>query len=85
MASFDTKSKLLGLDWISKNERYFMALSATGSIRLLDTHLSRTLWELNGENNSNLKGSRYIISVDSPLFFWPFYHMLLTISLYVYL
>lgn len=67
VASFDTKSKLLGLDWISKNERYFMALSATGNIRLLDTHLSRTLWELNGENDSNLKGSRLINLACSPI------------------
>ncbi|KAJ1525458.1 hypothetical protein ONE63_010268 [Megalurothrips usitatus] len=67
VASFNAKSRLLALDWISKNERYFMAASANGSIRLLDTQESRTLWELNSENNGSLKGLKLYNLACSPI------------------
>lgn len=67
VASFSTKSQLLALDWISKSERYFMASSVSGTVRLLDTQESRLLWELSGENNSNLKGLRLLNLACSPI------------------
>ncbi|KAK3932037.1 WD repeat-containing protein 91 [Frankliniella fusca] len=67
VASFNTKSRLLALDWISKNERYFMSANSNGIVRLLDTQDSRILWEMNGDSNSNLKGLRLQNIACSPI------------------
>lgn len=67
VASFNTKSRLVALDWISKNERYFMSANCNGIVRLLDTQDSRVLWEMNGDSNSNLKGLRLQNLACSPI------------------
>nr|CAD7444336.1 unnamed protein product [Timema bartmani] len=54
-ATFVSKSSVLSVDWVSKNERYLVAGNKAGLVRLYDTHDNRIMWELGAESNSPLK------------------------------
>ncbi|CAG2067433.1 unnamed protein product, partial [Timema podura] len=57
-ATFVSKSSVLSVDWVSKNERYLVAGNKAGLVRLYDTHDNRIMWELGAESNSPLKDNR---------------------------
>ena len=57
-ATFPNKSSVLSLDWVSKNERYLIAGTKLGSVRLYDTREPRLVWELGGETINSLRDTR---------------------------
>jgi hypothetical protein len=59
----------MSLDWVTKNERYFVAGNKQGLVRLYDTRDNRILWELGADAGSPLKDAR---SGASP-FLWNFF------------
>jgi len=58
VATFVTKSRVLAVDWVAKDERYLMTVNSNGVARLLDSHASRPVWELGSDNSPALKGLR---------------------------
>ncbi|KAG8035523.1 hypothetical protein G9C98_006969 [Cotesia typhae] len=57
----NSNKAVTSLDWISKNERYFLHGDNNGSIQLHDTRDCKTLWEIQHE------GSRVVSLTCSPL------------------
>jgi hypothetical protein len=48
----------MSLDWVTKNERYFIGGSKQGLVRLYDTRDNRIVWELGADAASPLKDAR---------------------------
>ncbi|XP_014297515.1 WD repeat-containing protein 91 [Microplitis demolitor] len=59
--TMNSNKAVTSLDWISKNERYFLHGDNNGSIQLHDTRDCKTLWEIQHE------GSRVVSLTCSPL------------------
>nr|CAD7403289.1 unnamed protein product [Timema poppensis] len=66
-ATFVSKSSVLSVDWVSKNERYLVAGNKAGLVRLYDTHDNRIMWELGAESNSPLKDHRIVHVCCNPM------------------
>nr|CAD7201638.1 unnamed protein product [Timema douglasi] len=66
-ATFVSKSSVLSVDWVSKNERYLVAGNKVGLVRLYDTHDNRIMWELGAESNSPLKDHRIVHVCCNPM------------------
>nr|CAD7405096.1 unnamed protein product [Timema cristinae] len=66
-ATFVSKSSVLSVDWVSKNERYLVAGNKAGLVRLYDTHDNRIMWELGAESNSPLKDNRIVHVCCNPM------------------
>jgi hypothetical protein len=64
LATFVSKSTIMSLDWVTKNERYFISGNKQGLVRLYDTRDNRITWELGGDVTSPLKDSRSGINVS---------------------
>lgn len=61
-ATFMSKSSVLSLDWVTKNERFFISGHKMGLARLYDTRNNKMIWELGSEPNSPLQDS-WVIDV----------------------
>jgi hypothetical protein len=48
----------MSLDWVTKNERYFIGGNKQGLVRLYDTRDNRIVWELGADAASPLKDAR---------------------------
>jgi hypothetical protein len=48
----------MALDWVTRNERYFIGGNKQGLVRLYDTRENRILWELGADAGSPLKDAR---------------------------
>jgi hypothetical protein len=48
----------MSLDWVTKNERYFISGNKQGVVRLYDTRDNRVTWELGADAASPLKDAR---------------------------
>lgn len=48
----------MSLDWVTKNERYFISGNKQGVVRLYDTRDNRIVWELGTDAASPLKDAR---------------------------
>jgi hypothetical protein len=59
LATFTSKSTVMSLDWVTKNERYFISGNRQGVVRLYDTRDNRIMWELGADVASPLKDARY--------------------------
>ncbi|KAK0183182.1 hypothetical protein PV327_001249 [Microctonus hyperodae] len=59
--TLNSNKAVTALDWISKNERYFLHGDNNGSIQLHDTRDSKTLWEIQHE------GSRIVTLLCNPI------------------
>ncbi|XP_067011129.2 WD repeat-containing protein 91 [Anabrus simplex] len=55
LATFVTKSSVLALDWVRKNERYLITGHKLGLVRLYDTWDNKMVWELGSELTSPLR------------------------------
>ncbi|GFG39308.1 hypothetical protein Cfor_02233 [Coptotermes formosanus] len=49
LATFTSKSTVMSLDWVTKNERYFISGNKQGLVRLYDTRDNRIMWELGAD------------------------------------
>ena len=58
LATFTSKSTIMSLDWVTKNERYFISGNKQGVVRLYDTRDNRVMWELGTDAASPLKDAR---------------------------
>lgn len=58
LATFTSKSTVMSLDWVTKNERYFISGNRQGVVRLYDTRDNRIMWELGADAASPLKDAR---------------------------
>ena len=58
LATFTSKSTVMSLDWVTKNERYFISGNKQGVVRLYDTRDNRIMWELGTDAASPLKDAR---------------------------
>lgn len=58
LATFTSKSTVMSLDWVTKNERYFISGNKQGLVRLYDTRDNRIMWELGADAASPLKDAR---------------------------
>ena len=58
LATFASKSTVMSLDWVTKNERYFISGNKQGLVRLYDTRDNRITWELGADAASPLKDAR---------------------------
>lgn len=61
LATFVSKSTIMSLDWVTRNERYFISGNKQGLVRLYDTRDNRIMWELGGDAASPLKDTRSVI------------------------
>ncbi|XP_011164626.1 WD repeat-containing protein 91 isoform X2 [Solenopsis invicta] len=70
-ATVNSNKAITSLDWISKNERYFLHGDNNGLIQLHDTRDCKTLWDINHENSRivtlicNPTESTFVCSVSS--------------------
>ncbi|KDR22699.1 WD repeat-containing protein 91 [Zootermopsis nevadensis] len=57
----------MSLDWVTRNERYFISGNKQGLVRLYDTRDNRIMWELGGDAASPLKDTRIMTICCSPV------------------
>ncbi|KAJ9585107.1 hypothetical protein L9F63_020547 [Diploptera punctata] len=67
LATFFSKSSIMALDWVTKNERYFISANKQGLVRLYDTRDNRMMWEMGADAGSFLKDSRIMTICCSPV------------------
>jgi hypothetical protein len=67
LATFTSKSTVMSLDWVTKNERYFISGNRQGVVRLYDTRDNRIMWELGADAASPLKDARIMMIRCSPV------------------
>ncbi|XP_023724016.1 WD repeat-containing protein 91 isoform X2 [Cryptotermes secundus] len=67
LATFASKSAVMSLDWVTKNERYFIGGNKQGLVRLYDTRDNRIVWELGADTVSPLKDARIMTICCSPV------------------
>lgn len=67
LATFFSKSSIMSLDWVTKNERYFISGNKQGLIRLYDTRENRIMWEMGAEPGSVLKDTRTMTICCNPV------------------
>ncbi|KAG8262556.1 WD repeat-containing protein 91 [Homalodisca vitripennis] len=54
LSSHCHKAAVLSLDWVSKNERYLVCGSRSGTAALYDSRDSKTLWEISVEDKARI-------------------------------
>jgi hypothetical protein len=54
----------MSLDWVTKNERYFISGNKQGLVRLYDTRDNRIMWELGADVASPFKDTRFGIAAS---------------------